>query len=317
VWMSRKTFLKTLLCLMLFALPATGEEEQAPGYKVGQQALDFTLQDLEGQDVKLSDQRGKVVVLTFWDWGCVECREKSIPQLQKSVMNQYGPDLVSIFAINVEPNPDIERIKGFAQEKGISYPILLQGMQLAFDYRVYAIPILLVIDQEGIIRYREQKSLESAALEMIDDLVEVVVQGEQLGSEAIDFTLQDLEGNDVALSDHEGKIIVLTFWRSNQPDCWEALVGLQSQIYQEFTLQQVALLSINTDASPNLEQINTSKTERQLSFPILVDGAQVASAYKVFAAPVWIVIDQSGVIRYRAPQMVDEELLAAIRALLA
>lgn len=313
--MSRK-ILKALLCLSLIVLPAFAEEEKPQGYKMGQQAIDFTLQDLAGQDVELSEQRGKVVVLTFWDWNCIECREKSMPQLQESVMNKYGPDLVSIFAINVEPNPDVERIKGYAQEKGITYHILLRGMQLAFDYRVYAIPILLVVDQEGMIRYREQKSLESVALETISDLIEVVVEGQQLGSQAADFTLRDSEGNEVSLSAFEGKIIVLAFWDSNQPDCWEALVELQSQIHREFTAQQVALLSVNTDTPSDLERVNRSKTEHQLDFPILVDGAGIALAYKVFAAPVSIVIDQLGVIRYRAPRMANEELLATIRTLL-
>src|SRR3990172_9379332 len=139
--MSRKTFPKMLLCLMLFALPATGEEEQAPGYKVGQQALDFTLQDLEGQDVKLSDQRGKVVVLTFWDWGCVECREGSLPKLQEALQEELEESRVAVLAVNISPQPDVEQLKAYATEKGLAYPILLQGMQVALDYWVFTIPI--------------------------------------------------------------------------------------------------------------------------------------------------------------------------------
>lgn len=167
----RAKLLKTLLCLSLIALPAFAEDEQPQGYKVGQQALDFTLQDLESQDVKLSDQRGKVVVLTFWDWNCIECREGSLPKLQEQLRQALEKELLIVLAVNISPQPDVEQLKAYAKEKGLTYPILLCGMQVALDYWVFAIPMLLVIDQEGVIRYREHQALADEALVLIETLL--------------------------------------------------------------------------------------------------------------------------------------------------
>lgn len=171
MWMNRAKLLKTLLCLTLLTLSATGEEEQAQGYKVGQQALDFTLQDLESQDVKLSGQQGKVVVLTFWDWNCIECREGSLPKLQEALQEALEKELMTVLAVNISQQPDVEQLKSYATEKALAYPILLRGMQVALDYWVFTIPILLVLDQEGVIRYREHQALTDEALALIGTLL--------------------------------------------------------------------------------------------------------------------------------------------------
>jgi thiol-disulfide isomerase/thioredoxin len=172
--MMKALVLGAVIAVTFFSAP-TAQETAETGSRVGNIAIDFALNDLDGNEVVLSDHFGKVIVLTFWDWGCIECREKSMPELQKLVLDVYGSDRVSIFAINVEQNPDIDRMKQYVEEKEITYHILLQGMQLAFEYRVYAIPILLVLDKDGVIQYREHKALEDLALETIADLVEDVV----------------------------------------------------------------------------------------------------------------------------------------------
>jgi len=160
-----------LLVLVLIALPLAGEEEQEGGYKVGQTALDFTLKDLQDNDVALSDELGKVVVLTFWDWNCIECREESPPRLQKEVLDEYGPEQVAILAVSIDPNPDLEQLKGYATETQITYPILLHGIPVAYDYWVFTIPLLMVIDQQGTIQYRSQQALDDAALALIAELL--------------------------------------------------------------------------------------------------------------------------------------------------
>lgn len=146
------------------------EEAMPPiGVNAGERAANFSLQDLDGNDVSLSDCAGTVTVLTFWDWGCVECREWSLPQLQLA-QEQFGEDLM-ILAVNITPEPNIERLKSYKEDKGLTYPILLRGMQVAFDYNVFTIPIIFIIDQRGVIQVREHEAWKDDFLDVITDLV--------------------------------------------------------------------------------------------------------------------------------------------------
>lgn len=169
--MKRVKLLQAFLGFALCAFTTFAQGEPPTGHKVGQRALDFILQDLEGQDVQLLEQRGKVVVLTFWDWNCIECREGSLPQLQERLKDALEKELLTVLAVNISPQPDVERLKRYAQEKGLTYPILLHGMQVALDYWVFTIPMLLVIDQEGVIRYRQHQALADEALALIETLL--------------------------------------------------------------------------------------------------------------------------------------------------
>jgi peroxiredoxin len=83
-------------------------------------APDFTLTDTEGQTHKLSDYRGKDVVVVFWlTWvgGC----KLQVPHLLKELRNAYSKDKLAILAISSEP---IALVKAFAAEQGVNYTVL-------------------------------------------------------------------------------------------------------------------------------------------------------------------------------------------------
>lgn len=126
-----------------------------PAYQswYGKPAPDFTLKDLAGKDHKLSDYRGKTVVLVFWATWCPPC-QMEVPDLIK-LRNDIGEDKLAILAISAE-KPDL--VKRFVEKRRINYTVLLDtgNMPKPFGFtRVYGtsgVPCSFFIDSEGKIR---------------------------------------------------------------------------------------------------------------------------------------------------------------------
>jgi len=122
---------------------------------VGSAAPDFALDGLDGARHRLSDLRGKVVVLDFWATWCGPCR-KSMPLVQKT-HDAYRDRPVAIWGVNLEPREQLEQIRSFAAANRIGFPILLGGKMgngLDVPYQVTGIPTTFVIDKQGVIRFR-------------------------------------------------------------------------------------------------------------------------------------------------------------------
>jgi peroxiredoxin len=111
-----------------------------------ERAPEFTLKDLSGKTVSLSQQKGKVVFLDFWASWCPPCR-RSIPEVEKlhEIMGSRGD--VVVLGINIEGNPG--KARTFAAEKGMKYPVLIGDEKTARNYRVNGIPAFFIINQEG------------------------------------------------------------------------------------------------------------------------------------------------------------------------
>ena len=92
------------------------------GTLVGQAAPDFTLKDLNGNRVSLSDFKGKVVVLNFWATWCGPCRVE-IPHID-ALYQKYKDQGLVVLGINAERNH--EKVEEFAKAK-VSYTVLLDG----------------------------------------------------------------------------------------------------------------------------------------------------------------------------------------------
>ena len=120
-------------------------------------APDFALTSIDGQTVRLSNYRGKVVLLNFWYTGCEPCREET-PALE-AAYKKLAPQGLEIIGMNVRANErrgadgDAD-IRKFVEAHGVSYPIALDSdSQSGRDYQVYVLPTSLMIDREGKIRY--------------------------------------------------------------------------------------------------------------------------------------------------------------------
>jgi peroxiredoxin/outer membrane lipoprotein-sorting protein len=113
----------------------------------GLKAANFSAKSLDGDSVELSSLRGKVVVLDFWATWCPPCREE-LPTVDK-LRAEFG-DKVQFFGISDE---DAGTVKGFLRKNNNGLPTLMDQKETVHrQYGVSAIPTLLVIDRDGVIR---------------------------------------------------------------------------------------------------------------------------------------------------------------------
>ncbi|NNU90044.1 TlpA disulfide reductase family protein [Anoxybacillus sp. CHMUD] len=121
------------------------------GIDVGEIAPDFELMTLKGKKMKLSQFRGKKVVLNFWASWCPPCRAE-MPEMQR-FYEQYGQH-VAIVAVNLtNKEKNHQAVETFINEKGVSFDIMLdeQGT-VSKTYEVITIPTSYIIDEQGVIR---------------------------------------------------------------------------------------------------------------------------------------------------------------------
>lgn len=122
-------------------------ETGTAGIKVGVKAPDFELKTLDGKSVKLSDLKGKKVILNFWATWCPPCKAE-MPEMQK--YHEEINDEVIILAVNIDPQLDVQK---FVDEMGITFTIPLDEEDLvSTDYQVISIPTTYFIDTKGIIQ---------------------------------------------------------------------------------------------------------------------------------------------------------------------
>lgn len=143
------------LTLLVQVAPGIGElVADDPRPEEGHPAPDFSLKSLDGKTVRLSDLRGKkVVLINFWATWCPPCRFE-MPTMQQ-IYSEYKGKGFEILAINIEPDATKE-IREFMKELRLSFPVLLDPeMKVARKYRVFGLPVSVLIDRQGVIRLRD------------------------------------------------------------------------------------------------------------------------------------------------------------------
>ena len=145
------------------SLPAPVE-----GVEVGDIAYDFTLSTFAGEEVTLSDYRGKIVVLNFWGTWCGSClNEMAAFQAIQDDLTLSGADADTvILSVNLlaESRVSSEETKAYLDEQGFTFLVLSDTASVAFQYSVFAVPQTFILNKDGIITgkimgYTDQESI--------------------------------------------------------------------------------------------------------------------------------------------------------------
>ncbi|HEX8951906.1 MAG TPA: TlpA disulfide reductase family protein [Polyangia bacterium] len=117
----------------------------------GAPASDFTLRDLDGRQVHLSDFGGKVVLLDFWATWCVPCAAE-LPQLEKLYQERKGDGLV-VLGIAMDGPESVAQVVPFSRRYGLTFPTLLdEETRVVNVYNPKRVaPMTVLIDKRGII----------------------------------------------------------------------------------------------------------------------------------------------------------------------
>jgi peroxiredoxin len=114
------------------------------------EAPDFTLQNLNGEEVSLRDYKGKIVFINFWATWCGPCRHE-VPAFIE-LQEEFGADNLVILGISVDQG-DLSVVPKFAKEFGINYEILYHNAEVVGKYGgIQSIPTTFVVDRDGYIK---------------------------------------------------------------------------------------------------------------------------------------------------------------------
>jgi cytochrome c-type biogenesis protein len=119
----------------------------------GELAPEIVLQDLQGQTVKMSDYRGKVVILNFWASWCSPCKSE-MPELDKAAQEfASGSDAV-LLTVNMTDGTreTIDKARQYVDGNKFSLPVLLDTEgKAAQAYNITSIPTTFIIDKQGVL----------------------------------------------------------------------------------------------------------------------------------------------------------------------
>jgi len=142
---------------MLLASPSTPALA-----RVGQPAPDFALADLDGNPVRLSDLRGRPVIVNFWASWCGPCVEE-FPLLESAAAAHRGDDLVIVGIVFRDRS---EAAREFLARMGVTWPAAMDpGEQVATEFGIIGPPDTFFIDRQGILMGRQIGQLSAADLE--------------------------------------------------------------------------------------------------------------------------------------------------------
>lgn len=138
-----------LLALLLLGVAPAHAADEAP---------DFTLKSLQGENLRLKDYRGSVVILSFITGRCRNCEQqlRALDELHK----RYNP--VGLQVLGISADLTNERAAALREELKLGFPILLdKDKQTTQQYQATLMPALVVVDKDGRQRYLHQNSTDA------------------------------------------------------------------------------------------------------------------------------------------------------------
>ena len=147
-----KTILKFALLFASILVISSCEKKKVEPAKTGEVAPDFSLTDLDGNTRKLSDYKGKVVVLFLFGNTCPSCIAVG-PQIQSKIADKYASNSNFVILGLDQWNGTKSVVESFKSKTGIKFPLLLNASSVQDAYSTQY-DRLLVIDKDGFLRFK-------------------------------------------------------------------------------------------------------------------------------------------------------------------
>lgn len=139
-----------------------GDTSSGENVQVGREAPQFTLPDLEGNQIALSDHRGEVVLINFWATWCPPCRVE-MPDME-AVYREHHDEGFEI--LGVDQREPKELVEEFVTERGFSWVFLLdEDFVVSQEYSATSIPRSILVDRDGAVAHVWRGTLTRSQLE--------------------------------------------------------------------------------------------------------------------------------------------------------
>jgi peroxiredoxin len=116
---------------------------------VGQPAPDLVARGLSGENVRVSEHRGEVVVVSFWSGSCNTCRAQ-LEALDR-IAKTYASAGLTVIGVNLDDN--IVRAEKFARAQDVQFQLLVAtAKNTGRDFRIDRLPMLVFVDRAGVLR---------------------------------------------------------------------------------------------------------------------------------------------------------------------
>jgi len=146
-------------CALALAAPAGLAAER---YQlVGKPAPDLVARGMSGENVRISEHRGEVVVVSFWSGRCNTCRDQ-LSALDR-ILTTYASAGLKVIAVNLDS--DLPRAEKFARSTAVQFPLLISTPgNTGRDFDVDRVPMVVFVDRAGVLRgaHREFKARDEA-----------------------------------------------------------------------------------------------------------------------------------------------------------
>jgi peroxiredoxin len=295
--------------------PALSQQPSAPPapppLPLGSPAPAFELPDLAGRRRKLSDFRGRELLLLFFNPGCGFCTRMAPDLARLTVNGARGRPMPLVVTTG-----EAEVNRKLVEEYGIRCPVLLQqGMEVGSQYQCHGTPMGYRIDAQGAIaselaigaeallalagggpgaqQDRGPDTHGAGALGGKRSVEESKIErnGLPAGTVAPDFRLPLMHGGELALEEYRGRKLLLVFSDPNCGPCDQLMPPLEQQ-YRGSRGTQVLMVSRGDEAA------NRAKAAQHgLTFPVVLQQQwEISREYGMFATPIAYLIDEEGII---------------------
>lgn len=283
-----------------------GPREGASHPMVGREAPDFTAQDPSGLWLPRRSLKDKPIVLLLFRPGAAMAADlaRALGRLRDD--SAFAPTVFLGLA-----RASLDEIKQFKTLQGISLPVMRDPGTIAPSYGVGDLPTIIVLDAEGVIRFRMDGYLGAGFQPRLEATVAFLRGLPALGSAAsgsIDlaytrdprapvFAAKDLDGRAIDLAALRGKVVVLTFFDQECPHCQQDFPRLVP-VLREFAGRGVVTIGITSrDAGGGLRRF---LKVHGIDYPVILDpGRDLFTRYDSRRTPDLFLIDRDGFIRYR------------------
>jgi len=134
-------------------------------------APDFTLNDINGKKVTLSELRGNVVILNFWSIWCGPCLAE-MPSLNKLYLEFKDKGLI-VFAVAEDPAE--KPVRSYIEEKSLVLPVLMdKKRKVYYQYSLFGIPVSFLIDKKGVIVEKFIGERDWTSLQMKEKILQLL-----------------------------------------------------------------------------------------------------------------------------------------------